>query len=58
LKNAIDSVAGLFVMTLYFYKKKANSGQLFPIPQILRVDDAYFEGIYHGGKDFSYGYKI
>ena len=58
LKNAIDSLAGLFVMTLYFYKKKANSGQLFPIPQILRVDDAYFGGIYHGGKDFSYGYKI
>ena len=58
LKNAIDSVAGLFVMTLYFFREKANLGELMPAPQILRVDDAHFGGIYHGGNDLSFVYKI
>jgi len=58
LKNAIDSVAGLFVMTLYFYQEKANSGKLNPVPQILRVNAEYFKGIFHGGNDWSFIYRI
>lgn len=58
LKNAIDSVAGLFVVTLYFYKEKANLGELMPAPQLLRVSEEHFQGIFHGGKDLSFVYKI
>jgi hypothetical protein len=58
LKNAIDSVAGLFVMTLYFYQKEANLGELMPAPQILRVSADHFGGIYHGGNDLSFVYRI
>jgi hypothetical protein len=58
LENAIDSVAGLFVMTLYFYKEKANLGELMPAPQILRVSKERFGGITHGGYDLSFCYRI
>ncbi|NQT69784.1 MAG: hypothetical protein HQ552_09405 [Desulfobacteraceae bacterium] len=58
LKNAIYSVAGLFVMVLYFYQEKANLGELMPAPQILRVSADHFGGIYHGGNDLSFVYRI
>jgi len=44
LKNALNSVAGLFVMVLYLYKDKANMGQLDPLPKLLQVDDAHYIG--------------
>ena len=39
LKNALNAVAGLFVMVLYLYKKKAERGQLLPSPQVLSVGE-------------------
>ena len=41
LKNALNSVAGLFVMVLYLYKDKAMQGKLLPSPQLLRVDNSH-----------------
>lgn len=44
LKNALNAVAGLFVMVLHLYKDKANQGRLDPFPQLLRVDDNHYIG--------------
>jgi len=44
LKNALNAVAGLFVMVLYLYRDKATFGQLVPRPLMLRVSDAQFGG--------------
>ncbi|MBI4526525.1 MAG: hypothetical protein HY695_22220 [Deltaproteobacteria bacterium] len=44
LKNALNAVAGLFVMVLYLYKDKAQLGELIPPPQVLMVDDDHFGG--------------
>jgi hypothetical protein len=44
LKNALNAVAGLFVMVLYLYRDKAIAGELLPQPQILRVGDAHYGG--------------
>jgi hypothetical protein len=37
LKNALNAVAGLFVMVLYLYRDKARLGALAPVPQVLDV---------------------
>jgi len=39
LKNTLNSVAGLFVMVLYFYRDEAQSGELSPDPSLLLVSD-------------------
>ncbi len=58
LKNALNSVAGLFVMVLYLYKDKANQGELCPYPQLLRVDDSHFGGFGVGGQEIAVSYKL
>lgn len=45
LKNALNSVAGLFVVTLYLYREKAIEGDLIPNPRLLRVAEEHFMGI-------------
>jgi hypothetical protein len=44
LKNALNAVAGLFVVVLHLYKEKATLGELVPSPQLLRVGEAHFGG--------------
>jgi hypothetical protein len=44
LKNALNAVAGLFVVVLHLYKDKANRGQLGPLPELLRVEDIHYKG--------------
>jgi len=44
LKNALNAVAGLFVMVLYLYKDKAESAYLTPQPQLLAVDESHYDG--------------
>jgi hypothetical protein len=39
LKNALNAVAGLFVMVLHLYRDSATAGGLVPSPQLLRVPD-------------------
>lgn len=45
LKHALNAVAGLFVMVLYLYKDKATQGLLFPVPQLLEVENERLDGI-------------
>jgi len=44
LQNALNAVAGLFVMVLYLYKEKAELGELTPRLQLLTVDDEHYGG--------------
>ena len=44
LKNALNAVAGLFVMVLHLYKDKAESAYLTPQPQLLAVDESHYDG--------------
>ncbi len=37
LRNALNAVAGLFVLLLYFYPNEANDGLLSPDPKLLRA---------------------
>lgn len=58
LKNALNSVAGLFVMVLYLYREKATSGQLNPSPLLLKVTDEHSGGISYGGNGPAIFYQI
>jgi hypothetical protein len=58
LKNALNSVAGLFVMVLYLYKDKARQGELLPSPQLLRVDDSHYGGFTVGGYEAAISYEL
>lgn len=57
LKNALNAVAGLFVMVLYLYKKKAEFGELLPDPKILRVTEDSFLGV-NIGQESGFVYKL
>lgn len=39
LKNALNSVAGLFLITLFHYNDEATSGQLNPNPSLFRLGE-------------------
>jgi len=41
LKNALNAIAGLFVVVLYLYKNDAESGGLSPHPQLFRLGAAH-----------------
>jgi len=49
LRNALNAVAGLFVVVLYLYKDKARLGELLPAPQLLKVGVAHDGGFIVGG---------
>jgi len=49
LKNALNAVAGLFVVVLYLYKEKAQMAELLASPGLLRVDVAHHGGFVPGG---------
>ena len=58
LKNALNAVAGLFVMVLYLYKDKARLGELVPSPQLLRVDAEHHGGMAVGGYETGLSYNL
>ncbi len=58
LKNALNAVAGLFVMVLYLYKEKAKLGELVPSPQLLRPDEKHFGGTTYGAYEFGINYRL
>ena len=58
LKNALNSVAGLFVMVLYLYRDKAKEGELCPPPMLLRVDDNHSGGFVVGGSEITISYEV
>ena len=45
LSNALNSVAGLYVMVLYLYKEQAEQGLLSPSPFLFVADDEFLAGI-------------
>ena len=57
LRNALNAVAGLFVMVLYLYKEKAVLGGL-PSPKLLHVSEDRFRGVTHGGYDLGIVYAL
>lgn len=58
LKNALNAVAGLFVMVLYLYKEKARLGELLPSPHLLRPGNEHFGGMTMGSYEFGINYKL
>lgn len=43
LKNALDAVAGLFVLLLFFYREEARTGKLFPDVRLFTVGAPFRE---------------
>ena len=58
LKNALNAVAGLFVVVLRLYREKAQSGELVPSPQLLRLDGERHVGMAVGAYDIGIAYDI
>jgi hypothetical protein len=58
LKNVLNAVAGLFVVILYLYKKKATNGELVPPTQLLRVGEAHFGGSTVGQYEMGTNYVL
>lgn len=62
LKNALNAVAGLFVMVVHLYPQQAESGELVPSPQLLRPDEEHLAGVtvtdaFEGGFNYVLGRK-
>ena len=58
LKNALNAVAGLYVVVLYLYKNKARSGELLPLPLLLRPGEEHSGGMTMGIYEFGINYKL
>lgn len=58
LKNVLNTVSGLFVITLYFYKEKAENAELIPIQSLLRVREENFGGTTFNDVEFGINYKL
>jgi len=58
LKNAINSVAGLFVLAIYLYKSKAERGELLPTPQMIRPGAEHVSGSTFSETEFGLNYSF
>ncbi len=58
LKNVLNAVSGLFVITLYFYKEKAENAELIPMQSLLRVREENFTGTTFNGVELGINYKL
>jgi len=58
LKNVLNAVSGLFVITLYFYKEKAENAELIPMQSLLRVEEENFGGTTFNDVEFGINYKL
>lgn len=58
LQNALNAVAGLFVMALYLYRDKAQSGELLPAARLLRVDEEHFGGTNFLEQEIGINYRL
>lgn len=58
LKNMLNSVAGLFVITLYFYKEKAENAELIPMQSLFRVTEDNFDSTTFNNIEFGINYKL
>jgi hypothetical protein len=58
LKNALNAVAGLFIVVLYLYREKAIMGELLPQPRLLRVGDDHYGGSTMGPYELGINYLL
>ena len=58
LQNALNAVAGLFVMVLYLYRAKALSGELLPAARLLGVDEKHKSGATFRDGEFGINYRL
>ena len=58
LKNALNSVAGLFIMVLHLYDEKARLGELLHALKMLQVSEEYYAGASMGSYELGICYKI
>ena len=58
LHNALNAIAGLFVMVLHLYNERARAGRLLPPAQLLRVGSAHFLGETHHGYEIGVNYDV
>lgn len=58
LKNALNAVAGLFVVILYLYNDEARSGLLLPSTQLLRVDGDHLAGTTFADYEMGVQYRL
>jgi len=58
LEHALNSVAALFIINLYFHRQHAKQATLLPMPRIFRVDDAHSNGTTFNGVEFGIHYVL
>jgi hypothetical protein len=58
LKNALNAMAGLFVVVLHLYRDRARAGKLLPPARLLRVGERHFLGDTHQGYEFGINYDV
>lgn len=58
LKNALNSVGGLFILILYLYRENAENAKLLPIPSLFRVTDENFDGTTFNDVEYGIHYKF
>jgi hypothetical protein len=58
LKNALNAVAGLFVVTLFLYRGKAEDARLKPVPKLLKAGPEFLGGMESDGYDFAHVYRL
>lgn len=58
LENVLNAVSGLFVITLYFYKEKAENAELIPMQSLLRVREENFRETTFNGVEFGINYIL
>lgn len=58
LKNALNAVAGVFVVTLYLYPEDARQGQLVPTPLLVRPGARHAGGTTFGDFDMGFNYNL
>lgn len=56
LKNAINAVAGLFVVILYLYREQAEEALLLPAAQLFRPEPDHFDGATFHEHEFGINY--
>ena len=58
LKNCLDSVAAMYIFTLYLYADKAENGKLLQYPKLFSVSDKHFGGTNMGRWGITMVYKL
>lgn len=58
LKNCLNSIAAMYIFTLYLYLEKAENGDLLQFPKLLIAGDGYFAGTQIGRMGMTAKYKL